>query len=158
MDEHSYDIQELISLSGTPRRTIYFYTQQAILPPPVGAGLAARYGDEHLLRLRLVPVLRQKGLRLDQIRAEFGRMDAASMQALLADIPPARVIPLPQPVVGQPAGQAYTRYDLPGGLVLYAPAQLLPADDARLRQILRAACVTPPGLVPMDKAETDRIA
>ena len=66
MEETAYDIQELVDLSGISRRNIYFYVQQGVLPAPQGAGLAARYGEEHLLRLRLIPLLRQDGLRLDQ--------------------------------------------------------------------------------------------
>ena len=119
MNERSYDIQELVAESGTPRRTIHFYTQQAILPPPQGAGLAARYGEEHLLRLRLIPLLRRRGLRLDQIRAEFSRLDAAGMRALLDESPVPLPTPQPTPGPALPAGQASVRYDLGDGIVLY---------------------------------------
>ena len=68
MSDPEYDIRTLIELSGVPRRTIYFYTQQGIIPPPRGAGLAARYGEVHLLRLRMIPLFRRQGLRLDDIR------------------------------------------------------------------------------------------
>ena len=65
------DINELVEKSGVPRRTIHFYVQQGLLPPAEGAGLAARYSEEHLLRLAAIPVLRRRGLRLDEIRREF---------------------------------------------------------------------------------------
>jgi DNA-binding transcriptional MerR regulator len=61
MDDQEYDIQTLVELSGVARRTIYFYTQQGIISPPSGAGLAARYTEIHLLRLRLIPLLRRQG-------------------------------------------------------------------------------------------------
>ena len=35
------DIQELVNQSGVPRRTIYFYVQQGLLPPPEGAADAS---------------------------------------------------------------------------------------------------------------------
>ena len=38
MEDTSFTIQELVDLSGVPRRNIYFYAQQGILPPPQGAG------------------------------------------------------------------------------------------------------------------------
>src|SRR5919109_4051628 len=63
-----YTITELSELSGVNRRNIHFYVQQSLLPPPEGAGLGARYTDEHLLRLRAIPALRSRGLRLDEIR------------------------------------------------------------------------------------------
>jgi DNA-binding transcriptional MerR regulator len=153
MEARSYDIQELVSMSGTPRRTIYFYAQQGILPPPQGAGLAARYSDEHLLRLRLIPVLRQRGLRLDQIREEFARLDVPGMQALLAQSGPAALVPLPQPIPGGwPAGQPSLRYDLPGGFTLFVPGHLSPADSARLQRILRAALANHPPFQELSKS------
>jgi DNA-binding transcriptional MerR regulator len=134
MNVESYDIQELIDRSGVPRRNIYFYVQQGLLPPPAGAGLAARYGSEHLLRLRLIPLLRGQGLRLDQIRQRFDALSTAEMESMLAlpQLPhPSQPVPvvqrppvLPQPLPRPPAGQACTRYDLPGGIVLIIPAGL----------------------------------
>src|SRR5512135_3084938 len=83
MTVKTYDIQELVTQSGVPRRTVYFYVQQGILPPPEGAGLAAHYGEDHLLRLQLIPLLRQQGLRLDEIRARFTKMNVEEMRGLL---------------------------------------------------------------------------
>lgn len=160
MNERSYDIQELVEQSGTPRRTIHFYTQQSILPPPQGAGLAARYSEEHLLRLRLVPVLRRKGLRLDQIREEFSRLDVLKMRALLDEAPAPLPVLQPQPAPLLPVGQASARYDLGDGIVLYTPAHLPVAGQARLERILRAASARRFPVVPMNgaKAGTDEEA
>lgn len=152
MSERGFDIQELVAESGTPRRTIHFYTQQGILPPPQGAGLAARYGEEHLLRLRLIPLLRRRGLRLDQIRAEFSRLDAAGMQALLDESPAPLPVPQPTPGPALPPGQASVRYDLGDGIVLYAPTNLSLAGQARLGRILRAATVRRFPVMPMNGA------
>jgi DNA-binding transcriptional MerR regulator len=80
MATDTFDIQGLVSASGVPRRTIYFYVQQGLLPPPQGAGLAAYYSPEHLLRLQLIPVLRAKGLRLDEIRQRFSEMTDEEMR------------------------------------------------------------------------------
>ena len=80
MDNETYDIQELMKVSGIPRRTIHFYVQQRLLPPPEGAGLAAYYTGQHLVRLRLIPILRQQGLRLDDIRQRFEQMTTEEMQ------------------------------------------------------------------------------
>lgn len=83
MTADTFDIQQLINKSGIPRRTIYFYVQQGLLPPPQGAGLAAYYTEDHLLRLQLIPVLRQEGLRLDEIRERFQQMSLEEMRARL---------------------------------------------------------------------------
>src|SRR5512142_142842 len=113
MSSKTYDIQELVSQSGVPRRTIYFYVQQGVLPPPEGAGLAAHYSEEHLLRLRLIPVLRQQGLRLDEIRARFGQMGADEMRRLV-EAHPAAAQPAAR-AVGEPGSIFPPFPGLPGG-------------------------------------------
>ncbi len=68
-----YSIGQLQAETGATRRTIHFYVQQEILPPPSGAGPRATYDEGHRLRLLAVPKLRAAGWRLDQIRAFFQR-------------------------------------------------------------------------------------
>lgn len=169
MVDITYDIQDLVNTSGVPRRTVYFYVQQGILPPPDGAGLAARYGEDHLLRLRLIPVLRQQGLRLDEIRARFAKMSPDEMRQALAvgqaapkaepnvkrttaTIPLPGLAPAPAPmprptppmreVPGGYSGweqQHCTQFQLPAGITLVAPDNLSAADRQRLEQVLQAA-------------------
>ena len=137
MQEKEYSIQELCDKTGLTRRTIHFYSQQGILPPPMGAGLGAHYDEGHLLCLLLIPALRQQGLRLDDIRARLSGMDLAALQALQAlqlpvDLPP-------QPPTLQPEGQAYIHYPLPAGLTLIAPVSLSPAEQVKLNTLLESA-------------------
>jgi DNA-binding transcriptional MerR regulator len=82
----NYDINELTALSGVARRNIHFYVQQGLLPPAEGAGLGARYTDEHLLRLRAIPLLRARGLRLDQIRGRLSGLNLSQLEELLAEL------------------------------------------------------------------------
>jgi len=99
MQTSTYEIQELVELTGVPRRNIYFYVQQGLLP-----------------------LLRRKGLKLDQIRLELDSMDAAEMQALLEreQEEPGNRAPeaVPPPLA---AGLACTRYDLPGASCCSCP-------------------------------------
>ncbi len=160
MTADTYDIQELVAQSGVPRRTIYFYVQQGILPPPEGAGLAAHYTEDHLLRQRLSPLLRQQGLRLDEIRARFGQMSKEEMSRMVNGSPaagssaaprsvrePLPGAPLPgkspiPPFPGVPFGwgeQRYTHYTLPAGITLVAPENLSTLERQRLNQLLQAA-------------------
>jgi DNA-binding transcriptional MerR regulator len=156
MATDTYDIQELINQSGVPRRTIYFYVQQGILPPPEGAGLAAHYTEDHLLRLRLIPLLRQQGLRLDEIRARFSQMSKEEMSRLLNGSPPAAPRSIREPLPGAPlpgkspvppfpgvpfgwGEQRYTHYTLPAGMTLVAPENLSALERQRLNQLLQAA-------------------
>jgi DNA-binding transcriptional MerR regulator len=144
MTSETYDISKLVQESGIPRRTIYFYVQQGVLPPPVGAGLAAFYTEEHLLRLRMIPMLRGQGLRLDEIRRRLAEMSEETMrQALITPAPaaqPGRQGPVEerQPAT-LPQGRALVQYNLPGGVMLLAPNDLKPEDEHRLRLLLESA-------------------
>lgn len=166
MDNETYDIQELMKVSGIPRRTIHFYVQQRLLPPPEGAGLAAYYTGQHLVRLRLIPILRQQGLRLDDIRQRFEQMtteemqQAAPAQSQKAASDEARRAAsgesqLPSLILrdsllpASPAGNAqaarwlaerpFIHYQLPGGISVVAPADLAQPDLQRLARLLQAA-------------------
>ena len=118
-----YTIGELVSLSGVNRRNVHFYVQQGLLPPPQGAGLGARYSEEHLLCLRAIPVLRNRGLRLDEIRERLAGSDARSIEAFLTKAPESaplnhkpRCGTMPNPT--QPKAQHLVRYALAPGVEL----------------------------------------
>jgi DNA-binding transcriptional MerR regulator len=167
MPTDTFDIQGLVNASGVPRRTIYFYVQQGLLPPPQGAGLAAYYTPAHLLRLQLIPVLRGEGLRLDEIRRRFGEMTEEEMHQELEAakaaeekkpaLPPASppgtpVVYAPSPRAAEPGWTSpsprlplsvsprhFLHYPLPAGITLVAPDDLSPTDRARVEQLLQAA-------------------
>lgn len=133
MKDHRYSIQELCDQTGLPRRTIHFYVQQGILPPPSGAGLGAAYDENHLVRLKLILVLRQSGLRLDEIRQRF---QAASLSDLERMLERSRrsLEPAQHPL---PSGRSYTHYSLPAGMTLIVPTALSQVDRKRLTELLQ---------------------
>ena len=126
-----YTIGELVSLSGVNRRNVHFYVQQGLLPPPKGAGLGARYSDEHLLCLRAIPILRNRGLRLDEIRERLSGSNARAIEALLAEAPrsavPDRRGTLPSPA--EPKAQHLVRYTLTPGVELLVDSANSTASD-----------------------------
>ncbi len=65
------DIHELIEKSGVPRRTIYYYTQIGLLPPPKGKGKSYEYTEEHLKRLLLIRKLQKMRHSLKEIKRLF---------------------------------------------------------------------------------------
>jgi DNA-binding transcriptional MerR regulator len=88
MPDALYAIGELADLGGISRRTVRYYVQEGLLPPPLGLGRGNHYGQEHLDRLLQVKALQEAGRSLDEIRQ------------LLGDQPPAGVpvpaLPLPR--------------------------------------------------------------
>jgi DNA-binding transcriptional MerR regulator len=139
-----YTITELSALSAVNRRNIHFYIQQGLLPPADGAGLGARYTDEHLLRLRAIPVLRNRGLRLDAIRERLAGLDGAAVRALLAPPPPDSAWggPTPAPLAGP--GETVTRYRLAPGVEILIGPDADPSWHRRAAELAAAIHPYPP--------------
>jgi DNA-binding transcriptional MerR regulator len=138
MPEQEYSIQELCDQTGLPRRTIHFYIQQGILPPPQGSGLGARYQQDHLIRLKLMPQLRQQGLKLDDIRAKFQSSDRTALEQLFKHSGLSLHSPATVPA-SQPAAQPYQAFHLSHGIIVLAPQGLSPEIQARLEQWLQSS-------------------
>ena len=66
--ERRYGIEDLADLGGVTRRTVRYYVQEALLPPPLGVGRGKHYGPEHLERLLYVKSLQEDGRPLAEIR------------------------------------------------------------------------------------------
>ena len=144
---NSYTIGELEELAGVPRRTIYFYVQQGLLPPPRGAGLAARYDEGHLSRLQAIPRLRAQGRRLDEIRSLFEAGTPEPLARRLADEPivsaEAAVAPAaesaPDRASAGPVPEPVRRYRLAAGVELLVDADLDHDRAERIRRLLQVA-------------------
>lgn len=62
-----YRVAELARESGTTVRNIRAYQDRGLLPPPRRHGRVALYGDAHLLRLRLIAGLLDRGYTLTSV-------------------------------------------------------------------------------------------
>lgn len=67
-DGPRYAIGDLADLGGVSRRTVRYYVQERLLPPPYGVGRGNHYGQPHLDRLLQVKALQEAGHTLDEIR------------------------------------------------------------------------------------------
>jgi DNA-binding transcriptional MerR regulator len=81
-------IDELAQRGGVPSRTIRYYTQQGLLPPPYLRGRVGWYDDSHLERLRLIKELQEKRfLPLSVIRSVLKRFEqGADLETMLAPL------------------------------------------------------------------------
>ena len=68
-DEPLYSIGELAAQAGVTRRTVRFYVQRGLLPPPEGLGRSASYTGRHLARLLEIKAWQEQGVPLEEIRA-----------------------------------------------------------------------------------------
>jgi DNA-binding transcriptional MerR regulator len=67
-EDPRYGIGELADLGGVSRRTVRYYVQQELLPPPLGVGRGNHYTRRHLDQLLHVKALQEAGRTLDEIR------------------------------------------------------------------------------------------
>ena len=87
-----YAIGDLARLAGVSRRTVRYYVQEGLIPPPLGVGRGNHYGPEHLDRILHVKAMQEAGRTLGEIR------DTAAG----ARVPLAAEAPADSPVAGQP--------------------------------------------------------
>ncbi len=91
-----YAIGDLAALGDVSRRTVRYYVQEGLLPPPDGVGRGNHYGPAHLDALLRVKALQDAGHTLDQIRvdrATSGRVDAATRRATRTPSHPDPLLP-----------------------------------------------------------------
>jgi DNA-binding transcriptional MerR regulator len=69
LEQGLYNADELADLGGVTRRTVRYYVQEGLIPPPLGVGRGRHYGPAHLARLLEVKAQQEAGLSLDEIRA-----------------------------------------------------------------------------------------
>ena len=89
-DKPRYTARDLAALSGFSERTVRYYGQEDLLPPPLSRGRGANFDDNHLMRLRLIRAMQQAGNDLESIGAYLKELEAelavsgASFESVLA--------------------------------------------------------------------------
>ncbi|TDC75859.1 MerR family transcriptional regulator [Streptomyces hainanensis] len=99
---HQYRAAELAEAAGIPERTLRYYRERKLLPPPRRAGRVAWYDDGHLARLRTIAALLARGHTLggigELITAFTAGQDAgrtAELLGLTEPLPPSTAEPPP---------------------------------------------------------------
>jgi DNA-binding transcriptional MerR regulator len=69
--DRKYSFEELCNLAALPERTVRFYIQKGLIPPPHGIKRGAWYDALHLERLLTIRRWQRAGLSLERI-AEIG--------------------------------------------------------------------------------------
>jgi DNA-binding transcriptional MerR regulator len=81
-DVARYAIGDVATLAGVSRRTVRYYVQEGLIPPPHGVGRGNHYGPEHLEQILRVKALQEAGETLDDIRRTLaGRASRSKVPA-----------------------------------------------------------------------------
>ncbi len=145
--ERTYSIGTLAEAAGVSRRTVRFYVQRDLLPPPVGLGRGAHYGDEHLARLLQVKAWQEEGVPLGEIRARLRHEHAASAPPpserdtgwkVAEAVPPYRPGFTPRPQTAFAPGQPWFRQPLVAGFELHVAGGRQPLTARQLAALASA--------------------
>ena len=82
----SFSIGELADKAGVTPRTIRYYVELGLLPPPTGTGNRAMYNRDHLDRLFTIKKLQMGRLSLDEIRAYLAESEEGAAPPAPADM------------------------------------------------------------------------
>ncbi len=85
-ETEEYSLKDLCREAEVTERTIRYYIQEDLLPPPEGAGQATRYTGEHLLRLRIIRRLKEEYLPLSEIRRRLTGLSMDELESLAAKL------------------------------------------------------------------------
>ncbi len=81
-DDARYSLTELADLAGVTPRTVRYYLASGLLPAVGISGPGAKYGDDHLDRLRVIRRLQREHLPLADIRRRLADLDQATIHDL----------------------------------------------------------------------------
>jgi len=115
--EQRLGIRELASAGGVTRRTVRYYVQEGLIPPPLGLGRGDHYTEEHLQALIRVRTFQEQGLTIAQIRETLAGQRPAA------------------PLVTSPARQAWLRLVLAPGVELHVSTERRLPSPARLAEL-----------------------
>ncbi len=85
-----YTTRDLAALTSLSERTVRYYVEEGLLPPPLSRGRGPNFDDSHLIRLRLVQAMQAAGNDLaaigDYLRELEGELavSGASFESVLA--------------------------------------------------------------------------
>ncbi|WP_171116669.1 MULTISPECIES: MerR family transcriptional regulator [Streptomyces] len=109
-EKREYRMEELARLAGITVRTLRFYRERKLIPPPRREGRIAWYDDHHLARLRTIAALLERGHTLNGIAElaeafDHGR-DVADLLGVGAPTEEEPVRLTPEELADRFAGQA----------------------------------------------------
>lgn len=100
MSDRSYLIHELAEITGVSLRTIRFYIEKGLLPEPPVKGRYAAYSDEYVDRIKLIRLLKNQRLPLDEIREQIAGLSHDEVREALKRVDDRRAAGPQKPLPG----------------------------------------------------------
>ena len=142
MTNPQYAIGDLAELGGITRRTVRYYVQEGLIPPPLGRGRGRHYTESHLERLLEVKALQEQGLSLDAIRTHFHARPQPPVQYLTLDNAPAASASMDSAAAPEPLASplttprsSWTRIEIAPGLELHVSSDWRIPPPGRLARL-----------------------
>jgi len=140
-DEKRYTISELAELTGVSRRTVRYYVQRTLIPPPLGAGRGHYYTRAHVRRIAKIRDLQDLGFSLDEIESQLtGPLPALLGRRTQADSSPTQEYAPPgappEPEDEEPSH--WTRVVIAKGVELQVEGGTYRLSPARLKKLKKA--------------------
>jgi DNA-binding transcriptional MerR regulator len=117
-----YAIGELATLGAVSRRTVRYYVQEGLIPPPLGLGRGNHYTAEHLEQLLRVKAMQENGRSLVDIRRA---LDQVSNRRSSAESAPDELLPR----------SLWRRLTVMPGVELHVGSSVRLPPPARLREL-----------------------
>lgn len=142
MDDGGRKLEEVAKAAGVSARTVRYYIQRGLLPPPRFRGPDTAYGDEHVIRLRAIRRLQDAYWPLEAIGGLFASKTEREIEAIAdgSSVPsPSLATPPHAPRVSAPApkerASLVRRIQLTDELVIEVPSRPSDQTDALLDAI-----------------------
>ena len=160
-NEKRYSIGELTELTGISRRSVHYYVQRGLTPPPLGAGRGHYYTAVHLTRIRAIKEFQGQGLTLEEIEERFKTPQPDILRNALSSVshdiqPSLKENTLSYEEASEPI--LLTRIKVAEGVEMMIEGGTYRLSPARLRKLQRAVRdILGPGFSPSDSgAETEK--
>lgn len=130
--EDKYKVSELSTKANVTKRTIHYYVNRGLIPPPKGAGVSAYYSNEHLYRILLIKKYQEHYLPLDEIKKIITRLTLDEVKEYLEDGILEENHMIFEDSVEYKIGRAYKKIELEFDVEIHFPADSPNAEKLAL--------------------------
>lgn len=144
LEEPRIDVYQLYSMTGISMRRLYYYVQRGLVPKAIGSGPAARYNYGHVVRLKVIKILKDQNLTLAEIGFFFEAHTIFELLDIAEGAKPEGAISRMRRLYHRRMGEPRAGYDelirveIREGIELFVSDKYLPRAAARVEDLKQA--------------------